>query len=138
MFANKYIISLFAFFAVASSVYATPGFFEKSEDLLKTGNIVDKYIAFGYILGVFDSYQLHYPVTGHTAGDVVDKVTLFIRSNPRLWEEPAVYSIVLWMYEEKLITSEDLLKILPGPLIKKFLLEPPMPKNAPSPAPEPK
>jgi len=71
------------------------GFFLKGADLLDTGNIYTRGIAFGYILGVFDTFQTYYPLSGHTAGDVVDSVTLYIRRNPRLWNEPAIFAITL-------------------------------------------
>ncbi len=112
------------------------GFFKKGADLLDTGNIYTRGVALGYILGVFDTFQTYYPLSGHTAGDVVDGATLYIRRNPRLWNEPAVFAITLWMLEEKLITPEDVIRLFPASVIKESVLKEFF-ESLPAPAPEP-
>lgn len=112
------------------------GFFKEGKDLLDTTAPFDRGVTMGYVLGVFDTFQTHYPLIRIRAGDVVDGVVLYIRRNPRSWDEPAIYAVTLWMLQEKLITPEDVLRLFPAAQIKESVLKEFF-ENIPAPAPAP-
>lgn len=121
---KRFLVGLAVGILLGYVASAAAGFFYSTTQLLgQRGNAFGDSFVRGYIAGVYDLMAAWYPVNQVRLGDVENKVIPYLLRNStqlNASQYPAAFWIVGALVEEKQITQEDAVRILPADALSKM------------------